>query len=301
MIFVEGGTVEKIAIVTDSSCDLSEEIISEYGIKILPLLIVYKNKTYRDEIEIKSQNVYDLLEKEIPKTSMPLIGDVKDLFDKLKHEKYTHVLVITISSSFSGTYGMLNTISKEYKEMTVKVVDSKNLSIGLGFTVYEAARAVKTGKSFEDVCMVTEKVKNSTKLFFIIKTLKYLKAGGRIGNVEATMGEFLNIKPIISIDKEGVYYSYAKILGWRRAVDKMFDILLKETENKKVNLAVMNGEDQEEANEFILKVKESGINVNKFFGGQISPVLVVHTGPGLLGISFYEVTEELKYEIDLDK
>ncbi|MCL4408194.1 MAG: DegV family protein, partial [Thermotogae bacterium] len=270
-------------------------------IKILPLLIVYKNKTYRDEIEIKSQNVYDLLEKEIPKTSMPLIGDVKDLFDKLKHEKYTHVLVITISSSFSGTYGMLNTISKEYKEMTVKVVDSKNLSIGLGFTVYEAARAVKTGKSFEDVCMVTEKVKNSTKLFFIIKTLKYLKAGGRIGNVEATMGEFLNIKPIISIDKEGVYYSYAKILGWRRAVDKMFDILLKETENKKVNLAVMNGEDQEEANEFILKVKESGINVNKFFGGQISPVLVVHTGPGLLGISFYEVTEELKYEIDLDK
>ncbi|MGC9213422.1 MAG: DegV family protein, partial [Athalassotoga sp.] len=66
---------------------------------------------------------------------------------------------------------------------------------------------------------------------------------------------------------------------------------LKETQNKKVNLAVMNGEDEEEANEFILRIKESGINVNKLFVGQISPVLVVHTGPGLLGISFYEVSE----------
>ncbi len=283
--------MEKIAIVTDSSCDLSEEIISEYGIKILPLLIVYKDKTYRDKTEIKSKDVYESFEKEIPKTSMPLIGDVKNLFDTLKNEKYTHILVITISSSFSGTYGMLNMFSKEYEVMKIKIIDSKNLSIGLGFTVYEAAKAVKDGKSFEDVCLLAEKVKNNVKLFFIIKTLKYLKAGGRIGNVEATLGEFLNVKPIISIDKDGVYYSYAKVLGWQRAIDKMLDVLLKETESKKVNLAVMNGEEQKEANDFILKVKSSGINVNKFFSGQISPVLVVHTGPGLIGISFYEVSE----------
>lgn len=281
--------MEKIAIVTDSSCDLSEELILKYDIKILPLLIVYKDKTYRDKTEIKSQEVYRLLETEIPKTSMPLIGDVKNLFDTLRNEKYTHVLVITISSGLSGTYGMLNMVCKEYEEMKIKVIDSKNLSIGLGFTVYEAAKAVKEGRTFEDVCLLAENVKNSVKLFFVIKSLKYLKAGGRIGNVEATLGEFLSIKPIISIDKDGVYFSYAKILGWHKAMNKMFDILSRETENKKVNLAVMNGEDQEEANEFILKVKKSGINVNEFFVGQISPVLVVHTGPGLVGISFYEV------------
>ncbi len=82
--------MEKIAIVTDSSCDLNEDIISEYNINVLPLLVVYTNKTYRDRIDIKPQEVYDSLETEIPKTSMPYINDARILFNRLKTEKYTH-------------------------------------------------------------------------------------------------------------------------------------------------------------------------------------------------------------------
>ncbi|BBJ28716.1 DegV family protein [Athalassotoga saccharophila] len=278
--------MEKIGIVTDSSCDLDDEIATKYGIHILPLIIAYRNKTYRDRIEIKPQEVYDSLEKEIPKTSMPLMDDAKKLFDKLKMEGYTHVIAITISSALSGTYGMLNTVSKEY-DMNVKVIDSKSLSMGLGFIVYEVAKAIKDGKSFEDACRIAKNVKDKIRVFFTLKTLKYLKMGGRIGKVEANMGDLLNVKPIISVDGDGFLYSYAKVLGWRRAIDKMFDIFLKESQGKKVNVAVMNGGDEEEAREFAMKVKSSG-NVDELFMGQISPVLVVHTGPGLVGIGFYQ-------------
>ncbi len=277
----------KIGIVTDSTCDLSDEIVVKYGIHILPLLIVYRNKTYRDRIEIKPEEVYDSLEKEIPTTSMPLIDDAKKLFDRLKAERYTHVIAITISSTFSGTFGMLNAVAKEYKEMNVKIVDSKSLSMGLGFIVYEVAKAVKDGKSFEDACRIAENVKDKIKIFFTLKTLKYLKAGGRIGKVEANMGDFLNVKPIISVNDDGFLYSYAKILGWRRAIDRMFSLFLKESKGKKMNVAVMNGSDEEDAKELAMKIKGTG-NVNELFTGQISPVLVVHTGPGLVGIGFYE-------------
>jgi DegV family protein with EDD domain len=234
--------------------------------------------------------VYDLLETEIPKTSLPSIGEVKALLDGIKDEGYTHAIVISISSGLSGTYGMLNMVCKEYKAMKIKLIDSKSLSMGLGFIVYEVAKAVKKGKTFEESCLVAEQMKKRVKLFYIIKTLKYLKAGGRIGKVEATLGEMLNVKPIISIDKEGVYYSYTKVLGWHKAKKKLLEIFAQESEGKKVNVAVMNGGDPEEANELIAKVKEIG-SINELFTGQISPTLVVHTGPGLVGLTFYDIFE----------
>ncbi|MGC9140048.1 MAG: DegV family protein [Athalassotoga sp.] len=143
--------------------------MTEYEIHILPLLIVYRNKTYRDRIEIKPQEVYNSLEKEIPKTSMPSIEDTKKLLDKLKEEGYTPAITITISSTFSGTYEMLNAISKEYKEMKIKVIDLKSLSMGLEFIVYEVAKAVKNGRSFEDACMIAEKVKGKMRIFLYPK------------------------------------------------------------------------------------------------------------------------------------
>ena len=280
--------MEKIAIVTDSSCDLNEDIISEYNINVLPLLVVYTNKTYRDRIDIKPQEVYDSLETEIPKTSMPYINDARILFNRLKTKKYTHVIVISISSGLSGTYGMLNMVCKEYEEMKIKLIDSKSLSMGLGFIVYEVAKAVKEGKSFEEACLLAEKIKERVELFYIIKTLKYLKAGGRIGKVVATVGEILNLKPIISINEDGTYYSYTKTLGWHKAIKKLLEIFKEKIGDEKVNIAVMNSGDREEADEIIRRVKKMGININKLFTGQISPALVVHTGK-LLGLIFYSI------------
>ncbi len=281
--------MEKIAIVTDSSCDLNEDTVSEYGINVLPLLVTYADKTYRDRTEIKPQEVYESLETEIPKTSMPSPNDAKALFDRLKAEKYTHAIVITISSGLSGTYGMLNMVCKEYgDDMEIKLIDSRSLSMGLGFVVYEVSKAVREGKNFEEARSVAEKIKDRVSLFYIIKTLKYLRAGGRIGAVEATLGEMLNIKPIISIDDDGGYYSYSKALGWHKAKKRLLEIFADKAGGKRVNVAVMNGGNPREAEELLAKVKEMGMDINEIFSGQISPALVVHTGPGLLGLAFCE-------------
>lgn len=123
----------KIALITDSSCDLSPDKIKENNIEIVPLRVIYQEREYRDGVDITPEKIYSRLDEEIPKTSMPSPGDFLEKFQKLKEDGYTHCIVITISSGLSGTYGMVKQISKEISGMVIDIIDSKCLSLPLGF------------------------------------------------------------------------------------------------------------------------------------------------------------------------
>ncbi|MCT4604882.1 MAG: DegV family protein [Marinisporobacter sp.] len=280
--------MSKIAIVTDSSCDLSDEMIEKYDIRMLPLRIIYSSKEYRDRIEISPEEVYESLEEEIPKTSLPSPEDVRNLFEKLKEEGYTHVLGIFISSALSGTYNMVKNFINDYEELEIKTVDAKNLSIGLGFIVMEAAKELERTNDFLKTCEKAEKGIKNSDLFFVLKTLDYLRKGGRIGVVEGTIGELLGMKPIIATNKEGAYYSYGKVRGRKKSIEELYKIAKEKLANKKCHVAVMHGDAEEDALNLLEKIKQIG-NVEETFLGQISPVLGVHTGPGLIGLGIFEV------------
>ncbi|HZK52647.1 MAG TPA: DegV family protein [Desulfosporosinus sp.] len=276
-------SVPKIAIVTDSTSDLAPEMIKEFGIEIIPLHVVYKDREYLDGINIRPDEVYENMSIEVPTTSLPSPSEITNLFNRLRDSKVTHVISIHISSGLSGTCETVCQVANEYKGMVIEVLDSKALSMGLGFPVLEAANKLRNSTDFQGVIDVAKTVSQQIKLYFVLSTLEYLKRGGRIGYVSGTIGELLNIKPIISVNSEGKYITTAKVRGRDQSLKKLYEILMDNTKDGRYNVAIVHGGAEQEARNLWQKARELP-NINDLLFNQISPVMGVHTGPGLVGI-----------------
>lgn len=276
----------RIALITDSSCDLPKEILEKHTIFTLPLRVIYGDKEYKDGVDITPQEVYDRMPDEIPKTSMASPSDCSNLLESLQNQGVKNILSINISSGLSGTFDMVNMVSKDFPDLNVVTIDSKSLSIGLGFMVQEAARMIAEGFKIDEIKEKILSIRDKIKLFYCIPVLEYLKKGGRINTVAATIGDIMDIKPIISINEEGKYYSHAKVRGRKKSLDKLVEIAKEMSEGNTVKLAVMHGNAEKEA----MKIKETLSklpNVKEIIFGQIGPALGVHTGPGLVGVCIY--------------
>lgn len=280
--------MEKIALITDSASDITSDIIEKYNVKVLPFKIIYRDKEFSDGIDITSQEVYATLESNTPTTSLPSMADIEGLFETLKEEGYTHAIVVTISSKLSGFNNAIKLLSEDYPEIKTYVHDSKSISKGEVILISEAGKMIEEGKCFNDVVDELPKINERIKIFFAIGTLEYLIRGGRIGKVAGTIAQFLHLKPIVSVDDEGEYYTYAKVRGRKQSLHKLYDIGVGKLNEKKCDVYIMHGEAEEEALALAEKLRaHEGANfVN--FGGYLSPVSGVHSGPGFIGVLFYE-------------
>lgn len=276
--------LEKIALLTDSTSDLNSEVIKRYGINVLPLKVVYADRQYQDGIDITPEEVYATIDEENPKTSVPTPFEAQQVLARLREEGFTHVLAVHISSGLSGTAEMVRMVSQDFQDLVVEVIDSRSLSMGLGYIVQEAGRWLEKKMPFAQIVERARSLVEQSKVFFVVGTLEYLQRGGRIGRVSATLGEFLNVKPIIAINEEGVYYTYKKIRGRRRSIDELFNIAREFIERQKCRVAVMHGACPEEAAYLMKKVGEL-TSVVELVTGSLGPVMGVHAGPGLLGIA----------------
>lgn len=279
--------MKKIAIITDTACDLPEHIIQKYHIHLLPLRIIYKDGEYRDRIEIEPQEVYDRIEREVPTTSLPTADDIIGTFDQLVEEGYTEAIVLTLSSNLSGTWNMVKMLADEYDKMPIRVYDTKTLGMFLGFIVKEAAILAGT-HSVEEILEKAREVRKRLKGGYVLKTLTYLRKGGRIGKVEGTVGELLHIKPIIGVNDDGAYHTIAKTRGWKKAKKKLQKMITDEFQGKKYNIAIFHGGAEEDAKALYESIRHIGQIVEGHIT-QISPALGVHTGPGLIGYAAYEI------------
>jgi len=158
--------------------------------------------------------------------------------------------------------------------------------MGLGFTVLEAAKAVQQNLDFETLHNHVLGVMKRMKVFFVLSTLEYLKKGGRIGKVAGTIGQILNVKPIITVTEEGIYTTYAKARGKKQSIDKMFEIIKGHLSRSLCNVAICQGDAKHDAEQFVERVKSLG-NINDMIVASVSPVIGVHTGPGTLGFVVY--------------
>ncbi len=278
---------EKIAIMTDSTSDIPQHIVEQYNIQIVPLRILFGDQEYKDRLEISADEVYAGLSTEVPTTSLPAPGDVLAIFERLKEEGFTHVVAIHISSGLSGTAQMIENLARGVQGLIIRVIDSKNISMGLGYTVIEAARKLAKDADFEAVCDHVQTMLKKMKVFFVLETLEYLQRGGRIGRVAGTLGQILRIKPIITVNAEGVYETYARVRGRRQSLDRLFATVKQYLAGPMHNLAVCHGAAKEEAQDLIKRIKELG-NLGELLTSHVSPVIGVHTGPGTLGLVLYE-------------
>ncbi|SET18867.1 EDD domain protein, DegV family [Natronincola peptidivorans] len=276
--------MNKIALVTDSTSDLNHEEIKKYNIHVLPLKIVYKDREYTDRVDITPEEVYNNMEVEVPTTSLPTMGEIDSLFVKLKKEGYTHVIAVTISSGLSGTHNSIRLVSENHPEMKFEIFDSKALTLAAGAIILECGEMINAGKNFDEIVEELPNIRDRIKVYYVLDTLKYLIKGGRIGKVSGNIGELLNLKPIISINKEGIYYTYTKVRGRKQSISKILDIVKESLEEKRAKVWVLHGGAKEEALELYEKVLKLA-NIIEVGFSDISPVAGVHTGPGLIGVT----------------
>ena len=223
--------MDKIALVTDSTSDLLPADIDRYNIRVLPLRILYKNKEYIDRVDITPEEVYSRMPTEVPSTSLPSMEDLHNLFEGLMEKGYTQAIIISISSGLSGTLNSINLISKEYPKIKCCIFDSKALSMATGAIVLECAQMIEAGETYQKIVDTLPSIRNRIKVYFILDTLTYLIKGGRIGKVSGIIGETLSIKPIISINDDGIYYTYAKVVGRRKSIEMLKEIARESLKN----------------------------------------------------------------------
>ena len=276
--------MQKIALITDSACDLDLNTLKENNINLLPLRIIYSNGDYRDRIDISPQEVYDNLEKEVPKTSLPSAQETEDILNKLEQEGYTHVICISISSGLSGSFNAIRLALEDHPKLTSFVYDSKILAYPQGEIVLEVAKLIKEGKSYEEIIKEIPEIRKRVIGYFTINTLEYLKKGGRIGRLAGTVGELLNLKPIITTDEDGVYYNVAKVRGRKQSLSKMTELLKGYLAKGKCEVAVLHAGCEDEAIKYMNSLKDL-TNVVSIKIAEISPALGIHGGPGLIGFS----------------
>jgi DegV family protein with EDD domain len=274
----------KVVIVTDSSCDLSDAELEALGIPLISLRVTCQSGEYRDRVEITQDELYELLTVELPKSSLPLPEDVTLLYEKLYAEGVTDIIHLTISSGLSGTYNMVRIIAEDFESrMNIRVVDSKTLSTGLGMMVLAASRALQEGLSPDEAIEKAMEVRRSQLGMFVIRTLEFLRKGGRIGLVEGVVGSILKISPVIFVNNDGIYETLAKARGYKNAIETMVQEAVRKFGKAKISLSVVHGRALEEAHHLLERLKES-LNIVDSFIAPVSPVLAIHTGPGLLGI-----------------
>ncbi len=279
--------MNQIAILVDSGCNIPQEVAAQGGIYTVPLKMNYAEGEYRDGVDITPEEVYTRLEKEIPTTSLPSGEEIEAEFAKIKADGYTQVICVHISSNLSGTMNMVRLVAEEQEGLEVRLVDTKNIAMGSGFLGMYARELVEQGLELDDIVAKVEEKVAGSHVFFCVDTLKYLQKGGRIGLVGSILGSTLNLKPIISCNEEGVYYTVAKVRGKRHAIERILDLVAEEAEKSAAyDICVCHGGAYGEFDGFVEMAKEKFAPAHSY-QTEISPTLGVHTGPGLLGIGIF--------------
>lgn len=283
-----------IKIVTDSTSYIPRELIEEYEITVVSLDVVIEGQGYK-EVEINNDDFYKKLEQmnSIPTSSQPTIEELFNVFSKIMKEG-NDVLGIFISSDMSGTYSTCNQVIRDmleekYPEKTLKVMDSKSNCMQMGYSVIEAAKAAKAGKSMEEVMSSAEDIMSKSRFLFVPDRLEYLKKGGRIGGAAALFGGLLQIRPILTVEN-GTTEIFDKVRTKSKAILKMINKVENDFKEKGYgNLIVHHINCEEEGRALAAKIKEI-LNIEPVIQC-IGPVIGSHVGPKTVGIAYYTNTK----------
>ena len=227
----------------------------------------------------------------MPTTSTPSLQQSNEIIEELIVEGYTHVIGLFISSGLSGTMNSFRIATENYEDKIKSYVfDTKMISMAVGWCVMDVAKLIKAGKSFDYICNEIPGMKERVTLCFSVDTLEYLIKGGRIGKVAGTIGQILNLKPIINMDEDGMYATCAKARGSKQALNKIIAIGEEALNKGKSRVAIMTGTMDEETKK-LKEVFEKHPNTIEVMTGAFTPVIGVHSGPRIIAIGIIEEKE----------
>ncbi len=278
--------MSKVAIVTDSTATIPNDIMKQYPLWEVPLVLIFGEETLEDRIDIQPSEFYDRLETDPihPTTSQVTPASFQKIFKQLLDEGYD-ILAVLVSPKLSGTVESANQVKAEYPDAAIEVFNSESIVMGLGWQALMAARAAKEGASLAECKEVVEKAKPMTGVVFAVETLEYLHRGGRIGGGAKFLGTALNFKPILEI-REGAVESVERVRTRKKSLARVVRLIEERIDGRKpLHLAALNANAEEDAR-WLLDVGCAHLNPDEKMYTEVSPVIGTHVGPGVVGLAY---------------
>lgn len=277
--------MSKVGVITDSTANLPEQLLTEYEIDVVPLNVIWDNQTFQDGIDITPDDFYTRLQESnsLPSTSQPSAAAFQSIFEShLKEDRA--VLAVLISSEISGTVNSALQAARDLGSNQIQVVDSQTAGMATGLHVLAAARAAAEGASLKECREVAQKAREHTEVIFAVDTLEYLHRGGRIGGAKRLLGSMLNIKPILEI-RNGKIEPLEQVRTQRKAVDRMIELMIEKIDgHQPVRIAGFHSQAPALTEELIAKTR-SELEITEVFRSVLSPVIGTHVGPGTVALA----------------
>jgi DegV family protein with EDD domain len=277
------------ALITDSTCDIPQAMISQYGITVIPLGVVWGNELLRDRVDLTPEEFYQRLEKDPvwPTSSLPTPAEFEKIYRDAITNGAKEIVVMTVSSAMSGTFQLAVQVGK-HMDVPVHVVDSKGPTMSLGWQVLAAARIREAGGSAAKMIEAAAGVRDRLVQIVCLDTLEYLHRGGRIGNATRFIGGLLDIKPLVEINHRT---GLVEFCGQARTRKKSIETLVsrffeKFSPEKPKRVAVLHGNALYEAQVLADRIKKE-YNPLELLVNITGPVLGIHTGPRALALCGY--------------
>jgi DegV family protein with EDD domain len=280
-----------IRIATDSTCDLPPGYFQDYDITVVPINIQFGTETYEDGVTIDRETFVRKIDEMgiLPTTSQPSAGQFEQYYEKLKEEGATDIISLHVTSKLSGTYHSA-ILAQEMMEDRVRIhpFDSASGSVALGFMTMEASRMARAGKSVAEILSRMEAIRDGGCLVLTLKDLRYAQMSGRTGRLQSSLASLLSIKPIVLLE-DGLLDVVEQVRTQGKAIDRLIDILAERVgRSEPVNLAAIHARAPDGGQELLEKAKGL-FNCQETFMADLTSSLVVHFGPGTLGLFAYRV------------
>ena len=279
----------KVAVVTDSSACVPKEVVKQYGIHILPLILLFEDRSYRDGVDITSQEFYELLKKakRLPTTSSPSPGEYLEVFRELAKQA-SGILCITLpphlSMSFDSATQAREMARESIPHVHIEIFPSRSPALAQGFIAQAAAQAAASGKDLSQVAQAARDRMDKVNALAMLDTLYYLAKGGRIPKAAAWAGSLFKIKPIL--DATGDVRLLERCRTRKRAMQRLLYIMRQRSGGKPICVNLMHANAPEEAERLKADIL-SQFDCVEFYVTDFTPVIGTHTGPGSIGLSFY--------------
>jgi len=277
-----------LAVMSDSACDLPEEVVRAHGIHLTPLLLVGDERTYRDREDIRAEDFHELLRTQapMPTTSQPSPADFLETFRRAAGDGEA-VLGVLLSSTLSGTYSSARAAAGRFEDAPVELVDSVGLSLLQGLLVLKAAEMGELGESPEDIHAELRRIRAQSGIIFTVDTFDRLLASGRVSRGRALLGSLLSVKPILALNAEGVVEPVGKALGRTRARAALLDALAERIPtNTTVRFGVVHVGAGEIAEEVAQRLRDHWGRDTEVLVAPCTPVIATHLGIGAWGVAF---------------
>ena len=288
-----------IRIVTDSGANMPLELRQRWNIPVVPLIVLFGAKAYKDDVDLTNEQFYEMLrrEKVHPGTSAPAPGDFAEVWKPLL-DRGDEIVALVLPRALSATYSSaLNAKAQLDAErgqaVPITVVDTQFVSMAMGFQVLLAARLAAAGKSRAEIVTAIKALEERISLVFLLDTLEYLRRGGRIGNGQAFLGTLFNIKPLLQVVASKVA-PLERVRSRKAGINRLIELVTLPPRahaggpggSGPLHVAVLHAGAPRDA-EYLENELRARFNIVELYQASIGPVIAVHSGPQAVGLAFY--------------